>query len=74
MADVYSAESSIRTNQIALVNRLGCPPLRSLCRQKRRTGRPIALIYFDYGSLDDPQSQPPAGTSVAAQNVSVPFV
>jgi hypothetical protein len=29
---------------------------------------------FDYGSLDDPQSQPPAGTSVAAQNVNVAFV
>ncbi len=29
---------------------------------------------FDYGSLVDPQSQPPAGTSVAPQNVSVPFV
>jgi hypothetical protein len=28
----------------------------------------------DYGTLDDPQSQPPAGTSVAAQNVNVPFV
>jgi hypothetical protein len=41
---------------------------------KATWSRPIALTLVDYGSLDDPQSQPPAGTSVAAQNVSVPFV
>jgi hypothetical protein len=39
---------------------------------KTTHGRSIALIY--YGSFDDPQSQPPAGTSVEPQNVSVPFV
>jgi hypothetical protein len=67
------------TSKLEIVIDLGFAKLPTSAIGTKRTSKNAELMSAfgaraDYGSLDDPQSQPPAGTSVAAQNVSVPFV